>query len=154
VPVATVRISNVPNPTPAFPDGLFIAGSRIAVQLEVASVLAKQLAAEGKPIPQPVTGTALIDTGATRSAIDDRTVSKLGLSPVGLVKLGTAAGQKLQALYPLKLTLPQLARVIEFESVTGCDLSGTGFEMLIGRDVLRLGLFVYDGVSGSFSLAL
>lgn len=43
---------------------------------------------------------------------------------------------------------------IEFESVTGCDLSNTGLLMWIGRDVLRQALFVYDGVSGEHSIAL
>ena len=116
--------------------------------------LAKQLTAAGTPVPAPVTGWALIDTGATRSAIDKQVVGKLGLNPVGLVLLGTAGGPSEQPLYPLKLVLQQLNYTIEFESVTGCDLHGTDLIMLIGRDVLRACLLVYDGVSGQYSLAI
>jgi predicted aspartyl protease len=130
------------------------AGPRAAVQLEVPPALAKQLAASGFPVPAPVTGTALIDTGATRSAIDRSVVARLGLNPIGLVTLGTAGGTSVQALYPLKLVLQQINSTVEFESVTGCDLGATDLVMLIGRDVLRLRTFTYDGVSGQYSLAM
>ena len=154
MPVLTHRISPVPNPTPFHPDGLVALGPRLAVQLEVPSALAKQLAATGARVPTPVTGTALIDTGATRSAIDRTVVTRLGLNPVGLVTLGTAAGPIPQALYPVRLIIQQMNFPAEFESVTGCDLSGTDLIMLIGRDVLRVSMSVYDGNSGQYSLAI
>lgn len=81
-------------------------------------------------------------------------MTKLGLNPVGLVTLGTAGGPSQQALYPLKVALPQIGPTFEIESVTGCDLTGTGLVLLIGRDVLRLSLFSDDGVSGAYTLAI
>ncbi len=154
MPVLSHRVSSVPNPTQPFPDGLVVAGPRVAIQLEVPGALAKQLAAAGAPVPAPVTGYGLVDTGATRSAIDQSAVSRLSLQPVGVVTSGTAAGPSQHALYPLKVVLPQMTYTIEFGSVTGCNLSGMNLVMLIGRDVLRLGLFHYDGVSGAYALAI
>jgi predicted aspartyl protease len=112
------------------------------------------MTATSQKVPAPVTGTALIDTGASRSAIDRTVVSALNLNPVGVVKLGTAGGPSQQPLFPLRLILQQIGFTAEFEAVTGCDLDGTDLIMLIGRDVLRVCLFVYDGNSGQYSLAL
>jgi hypothetical protein len=37
--------------------------------------------------------------------------------------------------------------------VLGSDLKPHGFEVLIGRDLLRECLFIYDGTAGQFTLA-
>lgn len=154
MPVLTHRITSVPNPPPFHPDGLVVTGPKVGVQLEVPTALAKQLGTTGQQVPAPVTGNALIDTGATRSAIDRSVVTSLGLNPVGIVTLGTAGGMSQQALYGLRLVIPSIKATVDFESVTGCDLSGTDLIMLIGRDVLRIALFVYDGVSGQYTIAI
>lgn len=154
MPVLSYRLSSVPNPTPPFPEGLGVNGPRMSVQLEVSTALAKYLGAQNKPVPPPVAGQALIDTGATASAIDKAAVAKLGLKPIGLITLGTAGGPSRQPLYPLKVVLIPVGMAFEFESVTGCDLTGTGLLMLIGRDVLSRGLLVYEGTSGSYTFAV
>lgn len=37
--------------------------------------------------------------------------------------------------------------------LTGADLSGTGCEAILGRDVLALCVFTYDGLTDSFTLS-
>ena len=50
---------------------LYQSGPIIEVVLAVPTALAQKLAAAGRPIPKPVNGLALLDTGATNSCIDE-----------------------------------------------------------------------------------
>ena len=129
----------------------------MAVQLEVPSLLAKYLADHGNSVPTPVTGWALIDTGATTTAVNERTVTGLGVAPVGTIKVGTAGGYQDQPVFPLKVVLPQVPITIEYEQVTGATLDGQSIAgrpilLLIGRDILRRMIFIYDGINGEFTL--
>ncbi len=158
MPVFTNRFSSVPSPTPAFPDGLQLAGPVVAVQVGVPDLLAKFLSDKGQPVPPSATGLALIDTGATMSAVNEQTVTSLGVKPVGTVMVGTAGGPKLQPLFAVKAFLPQPSLTVNYAQVTGADLAGHSIMgqpiiMLIGRDVLRTAILVYDGPSGQFTLA-
>lgn len=141
-------------PPPNWPDGLLQNGPVVAVQLEVSSALGKRLGDEGKPIPQPITGTGLIDTGATFSAIDTSIAAKLGLEPTGLVKVGTAKGAHEAPIYSLKITLPSALVQVEDSYVTGVELADTPYIALLGRSFLRSGILIYDGWSGEFSFAV
>ncbi len=117
------------------------------------------LTSQGETIPSPATGFALIDTGATRSCVDSRIISDLGVNPIGVVSLGTANGLSQHNLYPAKFRFPVTKFDIEFSSVVGVDLMGQSIGKLqmialIGRDVLSHCLLVYNGAQGNFSLAL
>ncbi len=159
MPVSTIRFAQgtVP-PTPPAPAALRLAGPVVPVQIEVPSLLAKHLASVQKPVPPPVTGLALVDTGATSTAVNESTASGLGVSPVGTATVGTAGGSHLQPVFPLKITLPQSQMSIEYEQVMGADLSGCQVMgqqllLLIGRDVLERMILIYDGPGGQFTLA-
>ena len=141
-------------PPPAEPGRLVVSGPRVPVQVEVPTALAKRLADEGKPVPAPATGWGLIDTGATSSAVSAKVVENLGVSPVGVVKVGTAGGRREQATYPIKLVLSTIGLSIEYGQVTGAELEGMDIVVLIGRDFLSRVLFIYDGPSAEYTLAL
>ena len=57
--------------------------------------------------------------------------------------------------YDVSLTLlhPKLSLNFGAVAVIGSQLSPQGIQALIGRDVLKNCLFVYDGQAGIFSLA-
>lgn len=155
MPVAKVKFHEPgkapPNPVPLL---LLREGPNLPVQIEVPDALAKQLADTGKPIPPPVSGKGLIDTGATFSAVDNATARKLELQPVRVTKVGTASGEVEQPVYSLKLTLPTARIVITDGNVVGADLSGVGgVIVLIGRSFLQHVMMIYDGPSAEFSLA-
>lgn len=120
---------------------------------------AKALTAAGKPLPAPEVVWGLIDTGAQCTALDLAVIKKLGLEPTGSTMLHTpSTGSSAHAvsLYDISLYLYDHADryfVNRPIAVTGNDLSNCGCEMLIGEDVLKHCLFIYDGRAKAFTLA-
>ena|ERR1700733_4083619 len=147
-----------------FPQGQGILGPSTLQQLgpvfeaEIAIPFALQqtLIASNKPVNPPVRGRALIDTGATLSAVDDSVMTKLGVPPVGLIQLGTAGGQQMANLYPAKFTLFVAGGSFSFESprATGVQMTGQPYIALIGRDVLANVTLIYNGGLGVITIAL
>jgi hypothetical protein len=142
------------------PQGLAVNGPIIQVQIEVPSALAARLQATGQPIPAPVDGIALIDTGATITSIDAASLTRLGINPVGIANVGTAGGPQRLSTYPVRFTFPGTPLPgFEIPSVIGVDLTGQTvlnqrpLIALIGRDILSMGVFVYNGSAGMFSLS-
>jgi hypothetical protein len=128
-------------------------GPIIEVQVAIPSALEQLFVRQNQPVPPPVRGRALIDTGATMSSVDDTAIRSLGVSPVGLINTGTAGGPQLQSMYPARFMLG-VGWTFEFSRVTGSNLTGTGLIALIGRDVLSRTVLVYNGTMGVFSLAI
>lgn len=124
----------------------------VGVQIEVPEALSKQLAASGQSVPQPVTGMALIDTGATMTAVDTSVVAALGVNPVGVVPVGTAGGPATQPVYPIRLQIQGVGLVLNFSRVTGAPLKPMNLVALLGRDVLSRMILIYDGPSSEYVL--
>jgi hypothetical protein len=116
--------------------------------------------AELRPPSPPVLVRALVDIGASKTNIVRWVLDLLGLSPVGLVQIHTASSGPipLQAeLYVVNIslggTIPGLL-AIDLDVVAAEELSGSGVEALLGRDILGSGLLVYDGLERRFTLAI
>jgi len=140
------------------PSALAAVGAILEVQVQVPRAFATLLEAQNQPIPQPVTGFALIDTGATRTCADESSMSGLGINPIGLVSMGTAGGPTQCPLFPGRLWFPSLNLGADFDSIVGVNLQGQLVQgqpltVLIGRDILSRGLFIYSGSGGFFTLA-
>ncbi len=89
--------------------------------------------------------------------VDEDVVKHLCLSPVGSAVLGTAGGARQSALFPVRLAIvvapnPPLVAA-EVSRITAGPLKSQGIHCLLGRDLLRHALFVYDGTSGRFTIA-
>ena len=110
----------------------------------------------GAPVPQPISGGALIDTGATFSALDQEVIAELGLQPVGRLDVAGFDATRTQLRYDAQLL---------FEDGMPLEIvaSGTqlrrpsespipGYEALLGRDVLAIATLTYDGVEERISL--
>jgi hypothetical protein len=136
--------------------GLQQLGPVFEAEIAVPAALQEMLTAAGRPIPAPVKGRALIDTGATFSAVDDRIMTQLGIPPVGLVQLGTAGGRQMANQYPAKFTLIVGGGSISFESprATGVNISGQPYIALVGRDVLANVVMIYNGGMGFITIAV
>ena len=142
-----------------FPPALAAIGAVLEVQVQVPKVLADLLESQNQSIPQPVTGMALIDTGASRTCADHSSLMSLGINPIGVVLIGTAGGATQCQLFPTRLWFPSLNLGAAFDSLVGVDLRGQTvlgkkLIVLMGRDILARGMLVYSGNGGFFTLAL
>jgi hypothetical protein len=102
----------------------------------------------------PVTGRVLFDTGATKTVVDEAALKTLGVQPVGITNVRTPSGSAQQLLYPAELEFLPMHSRIEFAFVIGSPhLAAQGLLALIGRDVLRHTVLVYNGILGQWILA-
>lgn len=129
-------------------------GPVIPVQIGIPTAMAKQLEAEGQTVPPPEEIPALVDTGASITAINIETAQRLGLQVTGSMRIGGATGSADQPVYAAMVKIPD--PFIEFDPIQlpGAQLGGTPFQMLIGRNILCSLMLSYDGRRGRFSLIL
>lgn len=149
-------------PNPALPGSglfgggvLFNAGPRVPVEIRVPNVLATYLTEKGKPVPAPVTGEALVDTGASISCVDETAIRGLGVNPVGIAQVGTpsTAGTP-QLQYPVLFQFPGTTLPsIEIAHALGSVLQPQNLLALIGRDILSGFVFIYNGPGGFVTLS-
>lgn len=133
-------------------------GPVLQVEVHVPNRLALLLQAQGQPLPAPVTGWALLDTGASRTAVHREIAQRLGVNTVGTATGGTAGGQVTHQLYPFRLAFPAIGWDVEFSAAAGVDLTGQvvhGQQVvaLVGRDILGGCVFAYNGPGGLFTLS-
>ena len=129
--------------------GLLIGGPVLSASITVPDVVTKTRG--GKH--QEIKVNALIDTGASFTCVTARVINDLGLRPIGDAIFGGAYGQpKKRYLYCISFTFEGSGFQIPDVLVSEGDLHGSPFDMLVGRDVLQLCLFSYDGHLGKFTL--
>ncbi|MHB8319932.1 MAG: hypothetical protein ACYDEP_12015 [Acidimicrobiales bacterium] len=123
----------------------------VQVGLRLAAIQALQVA--GATPPSPTSGIGLIDTGASGTAVRRGLSSTLGLHPVGstLVLTPTTGPTPVTCpLYAVNLMLPNgWIEIMVIETA----MDGQKIDVLIGRDVLGHGLFIYQGHSSQFTLS-
>jgi predicted aspartyl protease len=118
------------------------------------SVLKEALQKEKKEIPRPVAVRMLIDTGAAVSAVKKGIAAQLRLKPHGITKIATPSNGAFQCpLYDVDILFPAHHIVIGNVRVIEGIFEGQNIDGLIGRDILKLGLFVYTGYDNSFTIA-
>ena len=95
---------------------------------------------------------ALVDTGASITAINMATAERLGLIPTGSVQVGGVTGVDTRPLYGVRVVMPEPGFTFDPIEVAGANLNVPDFEVLIGRNLLCSILMTYDGPRGQFSL--
>jgi len=151
--------SGQPQPAPL---ALQAVGPVMPLQVEIPTALASALQQAGQPIPGPILGFALIDTGASVSAVDVSVVQRLGVQPIGVTNVGGVTGVAQQPTYPARFVFPGTAfPPIEFGMLLGAPLSGlqpAGLPgpliALLGRELLQHFILIYNGPGAMFSVAL
>jgi predicted aspartyl protease len=116
------------------------------------------LKAAGMPFPPPEKAKALIDTGASISSISPQIAKSLGLIPTGITAIcsaTTGVAPQSSNLYDVCLAFvqPSIKVLGVTISVIEVDIFTPGVEVLLGRDMLRQCLCIYDGHSSTFTLA-
>ena len=108
--------------------------------------------------PPALTVRAFIDTGASSTLVDHKTLKRLGVSPIGSNVSITAYDRHPVLEYDVCLILFKSInelQVIPSVRVVGADLDKSalhGTEIVIGRDLLKGWKFTYDGPKGEFTL--
>jgi predicted aspartyl protease len=131
-------------------------GPCVQVSITLADQIASELIKRQEPVPPPVSGLALIDTGAISSCIDEETAKQMQLPVVNVVSMASASHASTKAnQYPIKLQIAGIP--ISFNSTaTGAPLKTAhqGLIALIGRDLLQHCVLIYNGALGSVSLCV
>ncbi len=142
-------------------------GLRTRVRITVNRATLLKLRATRQPVPQPVIVDAMIDTGAERSCIDPAVVQRIAL-PLYAFGFASAPGTNapvipalggttVNAIYQAGLALihpaPHSDLVVPEIMLETLPLAQFGIEAVIGRDVLASCVLVYNGPTGSATLA-
>jgi predicted aspartyl protease len=100
---------------------------------------------KNQPIPQSVKVLAMIDTGATSTVVRSDIVEKIGISPIGVVKINTPSSVGVECYqYQAAVVFPNNL-AIETADLIAAPLQGQHIQCLIGRDILRHGVLIYNG---------
>jgi len=141
----------MPSFTTRVPD-LQASGPVVEVRIAVGSALEAVLSKKGTKVPVPVPALAMIDTGATGTVLRPDLIRRLGLKPVGVTFIHTPSSTNIRCLqYLTRLVFPSNV-VVETVAIEA-PLQGQHIECLVGRDVLRHGVFIYNGYMQDFTLS-
>lgn len=96
---------------------------------------------------------AMIDTGASVTAIQQGLLKNLGINPIGSSLIHTPSSQNVRCnKYDVQLIFPNHVAIPTI-SITEVPLQGQHIQCLIGRDILQYGVFIYNGYDNSFTLS-
>lgn len=139
------------------PEFLTSTGAKLDVEIFLPEVLASQYTKNGIPLPAPITGKALIDTGASISAVDVNMINQqFQLPAMGVSEMVTPLGHKEDRnVYPISFSFPgtDLPKVPLIAAV-GCDLIQQNIVALLGRDILSKFILIYNGPGATISLSV
>jgi predicted aspartyl protease len=132
-----------------------VRGPIVQVTVGVGQQIATQVLQAGGTLPVPISGFALIDTGATTTCIDEDAAQQLQLPAIDVVTISSASHSSTQQnVYPIQIGVVGLPITVNAPRSIGAPLKGQGILVLIGRDVLQHCVLVYNGQAGSFTLAI
>lgn len=137
------------------PQALQKNGPVLDAEVRFDSQLAKVTKAANLPVPPGIPARFLIDTGAQTTCVNQSILDKLQVLQIGDTEVCTPSSTTTRGVYACGLAFPgSPLESIPDLFVIGCDLSSQPYDGLIGRDILARAVLVYNGGSGSWSLAL
>ena len=135
-------------------------GPLVAVEVTAPLKLKRYLHAQGLVPYSTRSAFALIDTGAAVSAIDDSIFTEMEILSVDSILTRTPHGTTPLKVFNASASFPSLGIFeMPLDRVLGCDVhdvtdAGQDVIMLIGRDILRHFVFIYDGPNSRISIRL
>jgi predicted aspartyl protease len=131
-------------------------GPLLHVAVAVHPQHAERLITQGQQPPEAVTGLALIDTGASITAVDEAVCRKLGLTPTSVVPMSHAGGSEQRNCYSIQILFPGAPLPpITIPLAASCNLSAglQPYIVLLGRNLLARMKMVYNGPRGRIEIA-
>ena len=137
------------------PEVLAAAGPLIPVTLTLSDESQRALTEQHKPLPEPMTGYAMIDTGASQTCFDEDAARRAGLPITGAARMASASHADIKVPVFAGKILISGNLIIDAGKAMGANLSAfDGLIALIGRDLLQSAVFTYNGPDGFISLAM
>jgi predicted aspartyl protease len=129
-------------------------GPVLQVLIKVPPEIVDALNKQSLPIPAPIPGCGLIDTGAAYSCIDHAAAKALSLPIVNVVKMASATHEAVDTnVYPISFDiLGSQPMSVNCPRASGAALANQGLLLLIGRDLLANSHFSYNGPAGQFTI--
>lgn len=134
-------------------------GPLVQVQISLPGAVAEFCATNQIAIPPPLAGWALIDAGASTTAVDEECLLSLGIQPIDAIPTNTPSGSGRSLVYPARVTFPGLQLAdLRMDRVFGAKLNwqtpdSRSILMLLGRDMLKHFLLVYNGPGTNITLS-
>lgn len=133
-------------------------GPLVQVVIGVSDPRQQAMTAAGLPVPNPVTGTFLIDTGASTTCVDPSLIKALGIQPTGSVPIQTPSTQGAAHYcntYDVLLYIPGGASGLYRAAmpIFETHLKSQGIDGLIGRDILDSCAMFYNGTTGQCTIS-
>ncbi len=153
MPHMTVRIHD--KSCQSLPRMLQNRGPIVPVSISIGDQQRVALVAAGREAPAPVTGLALIDTGATLTCIGTQAAQQAGLPTVGTGSMMSATQASVQVpMYAAKIDIQGFVAINTAQAYGSPALDGQGIIALIGRDVLSKCILNYNGPEATFTLSI
>jgi len=129
-------------------------GPVVQVTVSLGTAIAQTLQQSGQAVPTPVSGWALIDTGADCTCIDGESAVQMGLPVIDVAKMASASHEGTQQnVHPIKIEFAGVSLVVEAERAMTAKLAPFGLLLIIGRDTLKHCVLVYNGLAGTITLS-
>ena len=130
-------------------------GPVVQVSVSLQESYAKALVQQGNPLPQPMTGFALLDTGASNTCIDDEVAQQLQLPVIDVGSMCSASHAKTPSnIYPIQFSVIGFPIQLQCPRTMGAALKEQGLMLLIGRDMLVYCTLFYNGGTGQITLCI
>lgn len=137
------------------PKALAAIGPQINIDIEPPSAASSWAKASKIALRSASNIMALFDTGASITGIDYQILAQLQYPPIGIGNLATPSGTIQTQMYMVKLVIPSRSNpsfppnmpriIIDNVCVISVDLSRQHQKVLLGRDILRRMILVYNG---------
>jgi predicted aspartyl protease len=122
-----------------------MSGPVVEVLIAPAKPLVDILRSRNQALPQPIKALAMIDTGATSSVVRPDIIEMIGLSPIGIARINTPTTEGVECYqYQAAIVFPNNVAV-ETTDLIEAPLQGQHIQCLIGRDILKHGVLIYNG---------
>lgn len=130
-------------------------GPVLQVSVGLSESVAQQLLERGETLPEPVSGMALIDTGATITCIDDALAQQIGLPVIDQGRISSASHEETVVnIYPALIEFVGVPIRVNAERAAGVALATQGLAVLIGRDILQHMTLFYNGITGEITISI
>jgi Aspartyl protease len=132
---------------------LLESGPSLPVRVGISRALEFELRRKGETAPAAVKVTMQIDTGSQVSVVTPPIIKALGLSPIARSQMITPGSDQPVSVPVFDLALYFAKGIIFPVKAVQASLKGQNIQGLIGRDVLRIAVLLYQGELDQFTLS-